>query len=627
MSTKSSDAPSTSTRPPTSSNPQTPTSSTASSSTPSPNPTIIGIYGLPPSTPSQNEKKTEYRKRAIDKIRTQCAESGKTGAVAGHYMFWAEKKGPSYCCTKTDLNTYTHTCTWTRLLPCSVDHLGKWQHVEKGQLRDLCRKHGILFARLSRQEGVLGDVVRLVQDFQAHNEEHNTEVVEGVLHEVMENQFPNGPPASVLVIDGDRNFAPQDTGSLFWEKLVQVRRESAKECPLKELFGGPMGYSYAAFCQATLLYEEAVDDEVFDTVCRDVAHEVTMYPESVSLLHYIAGQDHVGAVIVLIREGLSDTVKVIGGGRVSNGYVVTPALTATIVSHLQRTSMGLTKVWAFGDSPLDIPMLKAADEAVVVVGAEETRSKTMDEALRVAVDENGLKARQVMPLVRITSPEFVDSLGFWPSKSDVRIFHATEKPTTKLLMTATRCVAFSGPILREAHLRIGWYIATEFLSELIGVEEYPIQHVQGNITIGYRLYHESQTLIVPLMRGGEPMAFGVNEAFPSSGFLHAKEAKDVKPEHVEGQITVVLVDCVINSGNSILEFGKRVRELHATVRIVIVAGVVQEGTLSEDPNSLKRRLSGYGRISLVALRVSQNKYTGRGGTATGNRLFNTTHLL
>jgi uracil phosphoribosyltransferase len=32
--------------------------------------------------------------------------------------------------------------------------------------------------------------------------------------------------------------------------------------------------------------------------------------------------------------------------------------------------------------------------------------------------------------------------------------------------------------------------------------------------VGYRLLHEEATLIVPLMRGGEPMAFGVNEAFP-----------------------------------------------------------------------------------------------------------------
>ena len=57
-------------------------------------------------------------------------------------------------------------------------------------------------------------------------------------------------------------------------------------------------------------------------------------------------------------------------------------------------------------------------------------------------------------------------------------------------------------------------------------------------------------------------------------FVHASNADDVKPHHLDGQITVVLVDSVINTRKCIIGFVQRVRKLHATIRIV-VAGVVQ----------------------------------------------------
>ena len=34
----------------------------------------------------------------------------------------------------------------------------------------------------------------------------------------------------------------------------------------------------------------------------------------------------------------------------------------------------------------------------------------------------------------------------------------------------------------------------------------------------------------------------------------------------------------------------------------------------------------YPQLTLVALRISQNKYKGQGGTDTGNRLYNTVNL-
>lgn len=285
-------------------------------------------------------------------------------------------------------------------------------------------------------------------------------------------------------------------------------------------------------------------------------------------------------------------------------------------------------------------MLREADQAVVVVGNEETRSKSMNAALADAIEKDGLRARQVLlprhvsprldttkvPLVCLTEPDFVDLMISGHSlHASPQIIHATDHPAAKLLMTPTRNAAVAGPALREAHARVGRYLATEFISEVIGVEEIPIAHVQGHTTKGYRLLHEDRTLIVALMRGGEPLAHGVNDVFPSATFHHAKRPDDIASDDLRGRVTVVLVDSVVNSGETAVEFIRHIRRLHATIRIVVVAGAIQAEAVASG-NPMNDALTRYRAIVVVGLRMSANKFTGKGATDTGNRLFNTQHL-
>ncbi len=254
-----------------------------------------------------------------------------------------------------------------------------------------------------------------------------------------------------------------------------------------------------------------------------------------------------------------------------------------------------------------------------------------------AIDNDGLQARQAvlpsnapprldtikLPLIQLTEKEFLDSVLCRRSRhAGIQVLHATDSNAAKLLMTPTRDAKVAGPDLREAHRRV--YLATEFLADVIGIEEYQTTHVQGHDTSGYRLLHEQKTLIVALMRGGEAMAFGVNDAFPRAVFVHASRPDDIMLQHLEGQRAVVLVDSVVNSGKTVVQFVQRVRNLHATIRIVIVAGVVQAQSVSGGSHA--RPLARHAGLSLVALRLSDNMFTGRGITDTGNRLFNTTHL-
>ncbi|KAI2604631.1 uracil phosphoribosyltransferase-domain-containing protein [Hypoxylon sp. NC1633] len=439
---------------------------------------------------------------------------------------------------------------------------------------------------------------------------------------------------------------------MFWEIASNLQRNSkiVDGAALKTVFGSRLGYSYFGFRQAVLLYEESFPDAMFDFLCEEVASAVALRPDFTSLLRMVGEHQHVGAVVVtcglrlvwekiLEKAGLSETVKVIGGGRIADGLVVTPAVKAALVLNLQKTHK--MYVWAFGDSPLDLPMLAQADEAVVVVGEETSRSRSMDASLLKAIDSEGLQARQILvpgevaprldadrlPLATLSGPGSVCSEIFGSLKyasPRLCLVDATDRQSARVLMSPMRDANIAGPKLREAHHNVGWYLAIELLTELVGVEEYPMKHVQGNTISGYRLRHEQKTLIVPLMRGGEAMAFGVNHAFLLARFVHASRPDDIQHCHLQAIRNVILVDSVINSGGTIVEFARRIRDLRPQVRVIVVAGVVQSRSVSEGGHVHEYSIR-HG-LELVALRISDNKYTGRRGTDTGNRLFNTTHI-
>lgn len=608
-------------------------------------------------------EKAQWRQCAIATIGKDCADSGKVAVVAGHFMFWSEGQEagrPVY--TQNDLEVYTHILyldipaedvarrrrddTERGRPSASASHLYKWQREEKTKLRDLCRHHGILFSLVSPCPTLLDKVSILLHDFRDHTEGYNLSQAERRLDDAV--VASGGQLETMLVMDADRTLAAEDTGALFWKRVSDSRPLEYDALTLNALFNSPLQYSYTAFRQAVLLYEETNDDQSYDSLCQDVASAVTMHPEVLSLLQLVAEQRHVGVVVftcglrrvwerVLEREGLSPKVKVIGGGRIADGFVVSAAVKGALVARLRDVHRMC--VWAVGDSPLDLDMLRQADRAIIAVGEEQARSKTMDAALTSAIDNDGLRACQALlpstasprldvaklPVIELTDPEFVKSLlSDRYTHGGLQVLCATNENAAKLLATRMRDAAVAGPELRNAHRRAGWYLATELVANVVGVEERPISHVLGRAASGYQLSHERQTTIMALMRGGEPMASGVNDAFPLAMFVHAGDADDVELHHVRGQLTVVLVDSVVNTGKTVVEFVRRVRRLHATIRVVVVAGVVQAQCVSA--GVLERELARHANLHLIALRLSDTKFTGSGATDTGNRLFNTTHL-
>lgn len=608
--------------------------------------------------------KTMYRKYAIGSIRDQCINFGSTAVVTGHALFWPEGGQPTDVYTEDDLATFGHIIYLDvpshvvaqrraddreRARTCStVEHLGEWQAREKTLLRRLCLDHGILFTLLgSSGPNVLSESLEIVRDFRFLTDEQNILQVT----ERLNRSFDDGSVKAntVLLVDGDRTLAAEDTGDLFWRNVATSGHDVG---PLKKLFSGPLGYSSDAFRQANRFYEEAGSYDDFHKLCATVASQVTVYPEFLTILKQARTCNSVRVIVltcglavvwekVLERAGFGDIAVLGGGRRADQAVIMTPKVKGSLVRHLQRTHG--CKVVAFGDSPLDVPMLARADEAIVVVGHEQTRSQSMEAVLSEAISSGIIHARQCL-LPKTVSPRLntarlpivdIDSTAFLEhtfGTSNIQAgcisnkLHCVDSNVAKFLMTPTRDAKVFGPALREAHQRVGNFLATSLITAVVGLEEYPVQHVQGHQTTGYRLENEQHVLLVALMRGGEPLAMGVNDAFPLAMFVHAKKPSDLLPDHLAEKQVVMLIDSVVNSGKTVVEFLRRVRELHSDVPVLVVAGVIQSGAIDE-VGALGRALLDDRNLQVVALRTSDNKFTGSGTTDTGNRLYNTTYIL
>ncbi|KAK5111046.1 hypothetical protein LTR62_005421 [Meristemomyces frigidus] len=574
----------------------------------------------------------------------------------GHFMFWTEDENTGKTVyTQADLDTYTSIV----YLDTSTDeierrragdmqrqrgvahawHIQRWKDEEKARLRELCHDNGILFSIMTAGEDDYSRVLKMLQYHLC-----TVEMNEGlVLAEVDKLITSNQEPQIVVVLDADKTLAPVDTGALYWELLKEWSDGTADNIgdPVSSLFQhSAWKYSYSAFRQATLLYNDSASASEFERLCDLTAIQVDLFPELMSLLRRGLNRQHLQVLVitsglrrvwekVLLRHGLGSDVSVIGGGRMDDGYVVTPLSKRSVVQHLQtRHKM---RVWAVGDSPIDLPMLQAADRAVVVVTNEGVRSRTMESALQSAIDHEGLVAQQLLlpahvrPRLSTRQLPLMDDIDR-KITTDIHLqfHHFTETPAAKLLMTPMRDARISGVALREAHRRVGWFLAVQCLSAVMNLERKPIVHVQGQNTDGYCFENEARTTIVAMMRGGESMAFGVNDAMPTAYFVHAFEAKDVTNLHLNGQTTVVLVDAVVNSGASVVQFVRHIRGEHPQIRIIVMTGVIYRGSLHR--GGVIHGLSKEGLLTIIALRVSENSFKGSRGTDTGNRLFMTTHL-
>jgi len=187
----------------------------------------------------------------------------------------------------------------------------------------------------------------------------------------------------------------------------------------------------------------------------------------------------------------------------------------------------------------------------------------------------------------------------------------TDKNAVQLLATQSRRTDISSMELCKIHFEMGKYLAYQMLDEF-ELTETEIKHVQG-IKTGSELADKSNIVIFALMRAGLYAAEGVRSVFTDSQFFPVTE---IDNNDLENKI-IIVVDAVINTGKSIEKAIEHLRRCKP--RKIIVATLIMQ----KDAIHLSEK---YSEIYFYALRVSENKYVGKGGTDTGNRLFNTTNL-
>ena len=182
----------------------------------------------------------------------------------------------------------------------------------------------------------------------------------------------------------------------------------------------------------------------------------------------------------------------------------------------------------------------------------------------------------------------------------------------KILNTKSRISTLSTVELSEVHKKLGELLSYKLLEEF-QMTELEIDHVQGKKT-GYGLDLNEKFLIIVLMRGGLYVADGFKNIFDGKYDFEminsTKEITKIKENYNLESTNIVIIDSVINTGNSIQEI---VDLLPKNKILYIISLVMQE--------KAKELFSNYENLVFYISRESSNFYIGKGNIDTGNRLF------
>lgn len=125
----------------------------------------------------------------------------------------------------------------------------------------------------------------------------------------------------------------------------------------------------------------------------------------------------------------------------------------------------------------------------------------------------------------------------------------------KILSTKSRRADLNGHDLQLVHAEIGKTLAVRVLNKVENelVQERAYKHVQEGKTFVGPTICAKGVLILPLMRGGEPMSRGVFESLPGARIFHYYDTVDdaTLEKALQGTRLVIVVDSVINKGNSV----------------------------------------------------------------------------
>lgn len=186
-------------------------------------------------------------------------------------------------------------------------------------------------------------------------------------------------------------------------------------------------------------------------------------------------------------------------------------------------------------------------------------------------------------------------------------------PYLKHLNSRTRDVSVYGNELCMLHVKIGELLMMHYLASH-GVLDTKIKNPQNKEVSTPWVDHENIVIIV-LLRAGFYIAEGARAVLADHDhqYILCESANELSKQNLTNK-KVVIVDSVINSGKTIIDFINTVSAQN-TCSISVLSLVMNDGFL-EKANSMLN-------VDFYTSRVSNNYYVGTGSNDTGNRLFGT----
>lgn len=438
-----------------------------------------------------------------------------------------------YCSPETLKERYALSEKNAKFANESVESISQWQEFEIINLRKECHKRNKDFYVVSDNEEehneFLGFLSLLRGGFSSYD------LATDICNQIME-QF--NKQNTLYIVDGDKTIITQDSYKFCCNGKTKI-------------FDGDFYTSYQSF-----LFEKELQAASID---KSKISEITVNNEVYDVV--------VSNNYVVLSSGIKDLWTDITEAKNLGTVYANPYISADVKYYVvkQLREHGYT-VFAYGDSKIDLYMLREADKGFLYIGKRISRS---------------LKNESLSGLVPIYDHSLV-------------ILSDEDEEVQCDIAICKSNSGISGSRLAAAHVRLGEKIGRRIAA----------------------VFPEKNTSILVLERGGR--FFGDGVYMGAGGIFYSMNPKkdDVPVINTE---RVVIVDSVINTGKSIMKIVDEIKKHNTGIDVIIAANVIQNEAveLFEDYLVFATRLS---KNSFVG--VNQSKQTGNIGPDTADRLFN-----
>lgn len=488
-------------------------------------------------------EKEQKRKELLDVIKEK-----DNFIIDGHFMFpsprWPSLTPANIVFTENDAlfyDVYLYLYEDSQIIKSRIEHsnknkhyldgnidIKKWQEIEIKKLKESCRKNNKDFYIIDNPT-YLPEFIEEIR-----NGYSNVNKARKIVDEILKDSFT----LEINLVDGDRTIVKEDTS----KTILNYKTHT---------FDNNFFTGYQFFLQKKEM-EQYKDINIPDKLTLNKVLLEKIKDRYNCLLSS-------GNPLIWNKLG-----KKLNFNKIYAGYEISEETKYFVCKFFKKERI----VNAYGDSKIDIPMIKESNNGYLILFDKLSRSLE-------GVDIKGIKTLFCEPYIL-------------ENKTDIN----------ELVKKTKSDSGICGNELANTHFKLG---------QMLG-------DVLKTVT------NEEKTTIVSILRGGLFLSNGIYSKV--NGHIQLYNDKLESDFKIENSLddTVILVDSVINSGDTILKLINKIKENNNIKNIIIVACVIQEEALKK-----------IDKYQVLTVRTSKNKFVGAKvskqigdkGPDTSDRLFNT----